>query len=238
MWVRALTSNGNGKRQLPPTLPSRHFKLQISSEAFQRRLKLHLGLAQFSNPDSTCSECNDRMDALGIHATICKSGKTVIARHDLIRDEIIQICRDSGIQARCEQLHVIENSGERPGDAYLPQGFNLQPTCVDIAVANPLCQSSLRTSVRNPGSHLEKAYTAKLTKYQAKLSAANINLVPFIVDIFGAIHPESLKFLQKIASMSSIKFDKPWQELTRNFITRIQTVLVNSVSNQFLARSA
>jgi hypothetical protein len=65
-------------------------------------------------------------------------------------------------------------------------------------VISPLAQAWLPVAVRAPGAAATAAEADKRTTYGDAAKAANIELVPFVLDAFGGLSDSALEFLKPL----------------------------------------
>jgi hypothetical protein len=87
-----------------------------------------------------------------------------------------------------------------------------------------------------PGSHLETKYEAKLNKYKEILNQNEYTLVPFVIDTYGSIHPESMLFLKRLASITAIYVGTNWKKLFKDIVADIQFCMAGQVARQIVSR--
>jgi hypothetical protein len=187
--------------------------------------------------ERVCLICREVInDKKGYHSTICKCGGDVTRRHNAIRDLLVDECRNGGIAAFKEENGLIPNSSERPADAFIPEWFASKTGCIDVAVTSPCSISNLQTASDTDGAHLNKKFEEKCTKYGSRLDPTTHTFIPFIMDIFGCIHRDSLLFLKNVATLSSANSRLGWETIYKNILANIQFKLAKSVANQILLR--
>ena len=217
-------------------LPYRFGKHVLSPIYFQSKAKLHLGINQYPY-DQKCNSCElDINDRMGTHATICSYGGCTIIRHNKIRDLIISHCNQGGLGAKAEKNYLIPGSSKKPADCYIPMWIDHKKACVDVTVTSPCSITNEFNAACNPGSHLESKYEAKISKYKEVLDQNEYTLIPFVIDTFGGIHPESMLFLKRLASITAIYVGKNWKKVFKDIVADIQFCLARQVARQIVTR--
>jgi hypothetical protein len=76
----------------------------------------------------------------------------------------------------------------------------------------------------------------KISKYKEVLDQNEYTLIPFVIDTFGGIHPESMLFLKRLASKTAIYVGKNWKKVFKDIVADIQFCLARQVSRQIVTR--
>jgi hypothetical protein len=127
------------------------------------------------------------IDSKGRHCTGCSTGGGTHDRHNLVRNAIFSIAKETGLSVRLEALHLIADSGNRPADIFFPTWMSTtQPAALDVSIVVP---KPTNYADDNFTLALDAAYTAKCVKH------SGLNFIPLIFTTAGSVHIKSLKAL-------------------------------------------
>ncbi len=152
------------------------------------------------NKHTKCRKCDKTIDEYGAHTITCNRGMSLAKRHNYIRNFLYRKCRDAGYVTCLEKKHVDTSSGKKPADIWIQHLINNKPTAIDVSITS----STQVTIVQNNKKSVFKA--AKLIEKQKKIKYADtiekgeIEFVPFVVEAFGGISSEAMKFLKRLAN--------------------------------------
>ena len=116
-------------------MPSESLGLHMDPPVFQVAIKWWLGLDV--SEGSPCALCpGSTLDHLGHHAVTCKYGGDVVTRHNMIRDILVETCRQAHIGVKVEVGNNLsrDHSKTRPADI-LPPG---RTAALDVSITSPL----------------------------------------------------------------------------------------------------
>lgn len=162
------------------------------------------------------SESHERSPLSGrLHWTCCSSfeEQSRYNRHNAIRDELHLFLQQNVIQDQAnrsvqkEKNIAKEDTGIRVTRTdillYSEQGYQ----AIDVTVANPSCATYLNKGSHRSGlvaaSHLEEVKRKRYSKALSQSRYEPISLVPFAVEMTGALGKEAEKFLLSLKAISS-----------------------------------
>jgi hypothetical protein len=123
--------------------------------------------------------CGAQVDALGLHALLCKVGGHVIHRHDAVRDELAHILCES--ESSAQGALVEQNAPDtasanmRPDIVFHDYRGRVKHIDVEICTSHPRRMSGQY----RPGALIEQLEGVKRRKYQ------HLPLIPFVVSHLG-----------------------------------------------------
>ncbi len=138
------------------------------------------------------------MDIYGAHAVTCRSGPSMIKRHNSIRNYLYGQMKIANYTC-CVEKKYLDHDGKKPADIYVESLVLNKPTAVDVAVTSCTQKAILNKvndKVYQAADHLVKA---KLTKYKDFIERGDIEFVPFVVESFGGISAPAREILRRIA---------------------------------------
>jgi len=171
-------------------LPIAACGLRLDDEAVRVAVSLRLGLSVCI--PHTCP-CGQQVDALGLHAWVCKHAPGRIQRHHAINDVISRAFVSAGIPV------TKEPKGLFPGDVRRPDGLTLIPWQTgkamtwDVTIASTLADSYVDASAKSAGAAAEMAASRKSAKY-ADLPASYL-FQPIALESLGAINESAVECL-------------------------------------------
>ena len=117
---RACCLAHNGAGDWLTALPNRALGLHLRGQEFVYRAKYRLGLPVYQTT-GTCPArgCRQESDPLGDHALSCTIGGERIAWHNGLRDTIIQVAQQAGLDPQKEVENLLPLSADRPADVFL-----------------------------------------------------------------------------------------------------------------------
>jgi len=155
-----------------------------------------------------CEACNkNEMDSHGDHALNCTSDFGLAYRHRGVQKLLFNLVKENNIQVQQEVAAPESNSGLRPGDIYLPIGFDGgAPMYIDLTIVNPTSSSYVDHSKDQPNHFLNSCVEAKKNKYKQLFSTKGYTescFMPFAMDVYGTIHPEAETILLNVAKIGA-----------------------------------
>ena len=113
--------------------PNKPLGLHMPNQEFQVSCRAWLGL--------TTREENK---------ALLKPGVAMYGRHHAVQECLLSMCRSAGVPAKREVL--IDTSGQRPADVFLPNFSRGQPFAVDVTVSHPSQSSTTRSDGTTHGA--------------------------------------------------------------------------------------
>ena len=162
-------------------------------------------------------DCSKLADRSSISVTLMKT------RHRLIAKRIAVWARRAGATSvKLEPAHLDPDSSKRPdidivmdSDRYL----------VDVAVIHPTCQTYIQKAHKQLGA-CDIMIDTKLDKYDELASRLDAQIVPAVIETYGALSKPCKKLFKTIADYS---LEDPYCLFTRDEILRGLTVEVSTI---------
>ena len=92
------------------------------------------------------SRCNPVVRSLGHHALTCRYNGDVVSRHNQLRNNFFESCRQAGVGGQMEAGEPGEGR-TWPADVQVPNWNLEKPAAFNLTVASPLNQSILNERV-------------------------------------------------------------------------------------------
>jgi hypothetical protein len=203
------------------------------------------------------------LDPYGLHVTSgCGKDGHRQALHNATVLELDRLCRFAGMATELEEHGAfradLPENNNRP-DITIRNTNGLQTSFekiyIDVAITCPLEGSSkcviIHPGVRKAtmkGFRAKERYRTKITHYKNILDQAaeqnpedNLGsrpgVQPFVFETTGFIHPESLKFLQKIADLASETQKIPQESMLKFFKKRLSFCLQRALASAINTRT-
>lgn len=178
-------------------LPTYHLQQKFGNTELQMICRFHLGLSVFPGL-SNCSFCGQRMDQLGIHASVCSRGGGPIRRHDRIRDYLAAEFRKAGFQVQVEPRDLCTYNARRPADVQVMSISPGQDLLIDVSIASPF--TNAHVSETSVGQAAELREREKRNTYAQELEGIHGALfTPFVIESMGGRGPITDRLLRQIA---------------------------------------
>lgn len=131
------------------------------------------------------------------HLETCRHGGWVIARHDAVKNCLVRILRERGIQCKAEPR--ISDEDNKRGDVYIPALVDNQDRkcMVDISIANVGTEDALKNLT--PLAAATAREEAKHAKHDAGCMAGNTYLAAAILENTGALNKETRELYNSVA---------------------------------------
>ena len=215
------------------------FRNQLTSSEFETCVKLRLGCTIFKD-QFTCNFCggNRAVDCRGHHALVCRGGGDRISRHNVIRDLLADICTEASISPGSivtEKKHLLDDSGARPADVFIPAWNEGRGLCLDITVSSPL--QSVYSSNYTLGIAAIKAAENKDRKYKDKCTSKGIDFMPFSIESFGVMDERAEAFLNKVVTRLATRSELNFSIVKADVFRRVSIALHRSVARSVLKRN-
>jgi hypothetical protein len=194
-------------------IPNPGFNQVMSPKEFRADMALRLLMPKFSGILICNKErCGKPMDLHGYHAINCRG--SFFARHEIVVKALHSLAFEAGIQSQIgapvqclgvssylTSLLPISSpslTAFRPADVLMTLNDAIRKTCVDVTVVSPIKAHMPVNFVA--GKDAKSAENEKFRKHEDACREAGYEFIPFAVDAFGGLAPESLKLLRLIAS--------------------------------------
>jgi hypothetical protein len=197
---------------------------------------------------SHCDGCGQKFSIL--HALQCKNGGLVIARHDEIVGELIDLgkkalnsgavrdeprinpCRPAEQMKEPDHLnpsnarHLRKHVNDDRGDILL-RGFWIPQTdlVIDVRVTDTDAKSNRS---KDPKKVLEQHEKEKKKKYLQACLAQRRHFTPFVVSTDGLIGKEAKTLLKKLSSKLAVKWGEPYSKVCGYVNARMSIAIVRA----------
>ena len=127
-------------------VPSPGLGLHLESNEYQMAIRWWLGLD--TSGQSMCPFCpaTTALDPLGHLAVTCRHGGDVVICHNLLRDEVFNLCCHAHLSVSVERGHGHQRPC--PHQAGWDRG---KPAALDLTITSPLCSAILSELCLSPG---------------------------------------------------------------------------------------
>ena len=202
-----------------------------------------------------CPHCSKRMDALGDHATHCKTGFGMIHRHDTVRNQIAtHAFRAAGLACTLQVPFLVPNTNHRPADILVqpvlppPGMLPDKPTAYDVTIRSPFTTANIRQSSRRPAAAAE---AGELSKHQtlrrtlrealriptdAGIPTLNWHFEAISFDTLGACSSHTMAVIETLALKISHRSHCAYGTAKLRLQQRISYAIWSSVATAILAR--
>jgi len=164
-------------------LPIAACGLHLDNEAVRAGVALRLRL-KVCVPHSC--HCGQDVDALGLHAFVCKHAPGRIQRHHALNDIIARACASAGV------LVFKEPSGLFPGDIWQAG----KALAWDATVTSTLADSYIHQSATTAGAAAELAAARKVSKYDD--IPASFMFQPVALETLGPINESAIRSMEEL----------------------------------------
>jgi hypothetical protein len=184
-----------------------------------------------------CVCCGISGDPMGYHSLSCNGkGGGMWSRHRGICLKLLQLLKRAEIVAVDEAKGLFEDSAERPADILIPVGENGVPQAVDVTVVHSCNSSSRAAALHDPEHVLKSAVQKKYAHYREKCTALGMKFTPFAVDVYGQLHSESIRILERIAQFIAANSGEEYSKTLRGIKVEIQATLYKQVAQMIQLR--
>jgi len=166
-----------------------------------------------------------------------KPGIAMYGRHHAIQECLLSLCRSAGVPAKREIL--IDNSGQRPADVFLPNFSQGQPVAADVTVSHPSQAPPNPSDGAAPTlSASERAALVKSDlknrKYKTQCDARGVAFMPVVVCSFGGWLPEGEELVHELANRSASRSGRDVATTKAQFWERLSIALWRGNARQLL----
>ena len=196
-----------------------------------------------------CKRCGQEMDEYGYHALSCPNGPYMIARHNGIRDVVVKVGRQAGMQVEIEQkynremegLDMEDTDGDDPihgipGDIKIQNWFDRRDNkdlFGDIVVGNIFAPSYV-TNTRK-----ERLWLAKKKEKEKREKYNNpVDFVPMAIEVMGACGRDFKRILQQLADRIATRKNISYSYMINRIRTQITSYLMKKNAEMILASMA
>jgi hypothetical protein len=171
-------------------LPSSTLNQHIHNDVFKAAVGFQLGMKFKGDGRSGCEgkKCKVLMDMYGEHATNCKFGGGAISRHNIVRDTLASLCRQSGFICRIEEKDLLPDTDRRPADVFVLNWALDKSVCIDVAVVCGRETNAIKSKEED-----------KKRLNLVDCENAGYKFEPFVLDSYGRMGISALRVLNKLA---------------------------------------
>jgi len=138
-----------------------------------------------------CDPAQGSMPLTMYHALSCKKYGGLIARHDLVKDVLVDLCKSARLSCEVEPRQAIHGEKLRP-DLLVRFAWNGLDAAYDLTIHNPVRNAqATRETIKNEQKFLTRADQEKRNKYQEGCAASGMLFFPIVLSAFGGILEES-----------------------------------------------
>ena len=198
-----------------------------------KSLGLHLAPAEFQ---VACRYWLGMMNRAESRAVL-KPGFAMYGRHHAIQECLLSLCQSSGVPARREVL--IDTSGQRPADVYLPNFHRGVPVAIDVTVSHPSQSRSIpgddvtASQSASVGAALAKV-DAKTRKYKAQCDARGVIFQAIAICSFGGWLQEGEELVKELAARAASRGGSEPGIIVAQFWQRLSLALWRGNARQIL----
>ena len=120
-------------------------------------------------------------------------------------------------------------------------GFNTfcnnKPTAIDISITSPTQKALLKDGPKDCFAAVKKMEKQKLKKYGPIIQKGNIEFLPLILEAYGGIPPQAMRFLKRLASDLRDRTRKPESVIISNLMKAMTIRIWKSNVEAFNLRS-
>jgi hypothetical protein len=184
--------------------------------------RIQLGLSPLDRLPSVCA-CGQTLAPYPLHLHDCVRARSraVKFRHDRVVLTIAKLCRSVSIPVHRENHDFQRTHNLRPDLECILATGNLH---TDISFINPCAASHRAAAARRQFAAATSREKHKIRHYRTTIEAEGSEFLPMVMETFGAISKESLKFLQSLVRAS---MDHPGPSLS--LASLIQHIAVQAV---------
>ncbi len=147
-----------------------------------------------------CRYCGVTVDKFGAHTITCNKGGSLVKRHNYIRNFLYRKCKQAGYMCELEKKHIDSVDGKKPADIWIQHLFNNKPTAVDISVTSPTQVVMVKDCKKEVFAAANLVIGRKKKKYASVIEKGEIEFLPFVLEAYGGISNEAMKFLKRLSS--------------------------------------
>ena len=181
-----------------------------------------------------CGCCTKILDPYGHHSLVCMKTPHRILRHNGIRDIIYNYCKRAGFDCEKEKM-VLPQSSERPADIYIDLYKHGNPAVLDVAVTSPLQDKYIREASMDQYYAINDYTKYKVNKWNG-YQVANMNYIPFIVDIIGGIGIEGRNLLYELQNAIKAQPGNKYLNVVQEITTKIAFNVIRNNTSIMMVR--
>ena len=180
------------------------------------------------------------LDHLGHHAVTCKYGGDMVTRHNMIRDILVETCRQAHIGVKVEVGNNLsrDHSKTRPADILLPNWFLGRTAALDVSITSPLNPVILLEVEVSATAAAQATESRKHHPNDPKCSDLGWVCVPMVVETYGAWGKEATAIISSVASRLATSMCRPKSIVLNEIYGRLNLHLVRANATTILSRIA
>ena len=151
----------------------------LRTREFRSSHKYRLGMPVYGTK-GPCTACGFPSDCYGTHSR---------ARHNMLRDMVLQAAQQSVLSPRREKPFLIAGGLERSAEVSIPSWYPGYDTALDITLTSLLQQCEGKKAAQETDSALENRYQSKMTNYFDRCRDQGVHFLPLPVETLGGWHP-------------------------------------------------
>ena len=185
-------------------IQTRYHIRRLSNTQFCIAILRHLAVP-IARDGGLCSSCNQVLDPYGDHALMCSSKRGIKQYHNYIQHSIYQLAKAAGCDVALE-YKLNHNNQQIPADIFIKNWDGPNHLAIDISCVSATSITNQKYSSTTRYYAANKAYQNKNRKYRNyDFDTYITTFVPFIIEDFGAMHPEAKKIWDKLCEMAAAR---------------------------------
>ena len=218
-------------------IPSKSLNLHLGNRDFRVAIRHRLGMRLYGE-DTACKFCDRMSDRYGRHSLVCtKQTGAWIHRHNSLRDSLFVVAQSAGLGPTKEEMGLISDRQDKPGDITIPQWKGGRGAAFDVAVTSTDQVSTLKQASKQAGVAARRKYTSKMNKAKDLVEAENHSFHPLIIETYGGWHPESELVIRELARRMAANLKRDEEETIRHVFQRLSMLLVRGNATLFSRRT-
>ena len=217
-------------------LPIKSLGLNIPSSEYRTSLKLHLGEKVYSSSEqeSFCSMCKrSLLDPWGHHALICGESGDRIIRHNAVRDAILSLMKQAGLNARREEKNLLP---ARPGDIFVSNWSGGRGMAYDVTITSPMQTSLISRASLKSGIASSLAETRKDDKFLSRCQAQGVGFTPIALETLGGIGELAIPVFKKLINLIASNLGEDKVDVATCFYQTVSLSLQRYNASMILSR--
>jgi ubiquitin carboxyl-terminal hydrolase 44/49 len=186
--------------------------------------------------DGKCQTCGSTLDLHGYHVAICKYGQNLKARHNALCEQLFHWCQTAQL-APVREVSCA-GGGSVPADIYIPSWENGRSLALDITVVHPQQPALLAHSSKKPAHAAKHAEGKKIAKYSESCSKNVVHFVPVAAEFFGGWSEPAVRFIRKLATRLSVKWDLSLAETKKIMFQNLSVTMTKQNAKAVAIRNA
>lgn len=212
-------------------VPSKTLFTALQPREFRAAVLWRLYLFQAA---PTCPHCRQNAPhPNGRHLLTCRYGGGITARHDALRNQVLEAATTAGYSACLEVQHG--TGKQRPGDVVIRGS---PATFVDVAVMHPLQPRYAKQAADGASPPDAYARTVKDAKYKKSLQNDGLLFLPFVADVYGNLSTEASALVRRLGRARAIRENEHASRNVWILRVRIGFTIMAAVAKMLVAGEA